>query len=319
MRKKILPSLLLFLLLVPAALAISELKIMAAIFGALFFVLIFGILHLILQAFMLVDCFKREFDTKFRWLILLSLVPFAPVFYYFRVKKANRGKMSLNNADKMGFASAIVAVCCAAMWINFGVLGGIVAVILSMCAKKKDVYSKVGMALGITAFALQVLFFIAYFGIIFLGLFAGAFFPIESSPNWTTDIEANFGDLMIGPTTLGATQDDTCIEKEEFTEQDIPCIKLLSYRGSAYDDTSFPSLQLEWSMYLANEVFVASGMQRTVTVHISNGTIDEVYFDTAFNLSRRGPGRYTSYFTITNGDTDEEATIVKDFEVKASS
>ncbi|MBS3106096.1 PLDc N-terminal domain-containing protein [Candidatus Woesearchaeota archaeon] len=191
---------LLSLSLLPAALAASPLKIVAAIFAALFFVIILGILHLVLQVFMILDCFKRELENKMLWLFLLSLVPLAPVFYYFRVKRKNRGKLALKIVDQMGFASAVVAVVSAVLWINFGILGGLVAVVLSVAARKKDVHSKTGLALGITAFGLQTLFFIAYFGFFFMIFIPATLLEAQAGESW--------GNLTIDHAVLGVDQDE---------------------------------------------------------------------------------------------------------------
>ena len=128
---------------------------------------------------MLIDCIKREFDSKLTWLLILNLVPFAQIFYYFMiyrkdVKSLKKGKAK--HIETLALISIIIAIIAMMMFTYFGFIFGVAAIILGVLGKKKidknpslggRELAKAGFILGIIALALQILFIVLYFG--FLG------------------------------------------------------------------------------------------------------------------------------------------------------
>ncbi len=122
--------------------------------------------------FMIIDCVKREFKTKFKWLLLLTLVPFAQFFYYFKIKKKLGPISSKKDVDSFALISFISALCAGFLPL----VGGVIAIIFGGLAKKNlkknklrgIELAKAGIILGIISIVLLILFYIAYFS--FLGV-----------------------------------------------------------------------------------------------------------------------------------------------------
>ena len=150
-------------------------KTLIIILIVLIVLLILSLLCFIFWIFMVYDSIHRDFEHKLRWLLILNLVPLGYVFYYFMVKRPNKGKRDNKESnDTLALISYVLGVGAAVIPIYFGFFLGIPSIILALISKKhwedkkfrgKEL-AKAGLWLSVAGMVLTILFFVAYFGFI---------------------------------------------------------------------------------------------------------------------------------------------------------
>ncbi len=146
--------------------------------------IIVGILLFIFWIFMEIDCVRREFGTKLKWLLILSLVPLGYLFYFFIIKRRGVGTVkSMKQAPfrTNALLSFLFGLISTMIPLYMGVLSGIPAIILWIVDKNRpddnerrgDELAKAGLVLGIIGISITILIVLLYFGFVFFMISMG--------------------------------------------------------------------------------------------------------------------------------------------------
>ena len=169
------------------------------IFIFLFLILIIGVIGItcfVLWIIMLIDCINRQFDKKFKWLLILNLVPFGFIFYYFMVRRKNvtsKKPGKLKQMESLAMISFVVGLISYMMFIYFGMIFGALAIILGIIAKRKIIknrnlngleLAKSGIVFGVIGTVLQILIFTLYFTLIGYLIYIDVNNPADESPSF---------------------------------------------------------------------------------------------------------------------------------------
>ncbi len=212
-------------------------------FLLIFFIFIaISIACFILHIILLVDCAKRNFGKKLKWLLIIMLVPFGWVFYYFIIKKPNiiSNEKQPEKVESMANASFIVGAI-ALFFVWFGVIAGITAIILGIIARKRispdnngnkskenstggKELATAGIVLGIVSIVLQILIIVFYIAVMLIVLKDS---PLNDFKN--KDIPRLEMDYLV----IGKEQKEYCLENKErvFYKTDVLCAMPVNATG----------------------------------------------------------------------------------------